>query len=82
MSTVTITEARNSLGSLARTAATTREPVYLTDHGHPIAAIVHPDAILELQEALAYERYLRKKADGTLVTYSTDEARAILGIPR
>jgi PHD/YefM family antitoxin component YafN of YafNO toxin-antitoxin module len=82
MSNVTITDARNSLGSLARTAATTREPVYLTDHGHAIAAIVHPDAILELQEALAYERYLRKKADGTLVTHSADEARAILGIPR
>jgi prevent-host-death family protein len=81
MSTIAITDARNSLGSLARTAATTREPVYLTDHGHPIAAIVHPDAIVELQEALAYERVKRQKLEGTLVTYSAVEARAMLGIP-
>jgi PHD/YefM family antitoxin component YafN of YafNO toxin-antitoxin module len=82
MSTVTITEARASLGALVRTVASSHEPAYLTDNGHAIAAIVHPEAILELQEALAHERYLRKKADGTLVTHSMDEARDILGIPR
>ena len=82
MSKITITEARNSLGELARTAASTHEPVYLTDHGHAIAAIVHPEAILELQEALAYERVKRQRLDGTLVTYSADEARDMLGIPR
>jgi prevent-host-death family protein len=81
MSTVTITEARASLGALVRTAASTHEPVYLTDHGHPIAAIVHPEAILELQEALAYERVKRQKLEGTLVTYSAAEARAMIGIP-
>ncbi|HEV2635171.1 MAG TPA: type II toxin-antitoxin system Phd/YefM family antitoxin [Actinocrinis sp.] len=82
MTNVTITEARASLGALVRTAAATHEPVYLTDHGHPIAAIVHPEAIIELQEALAYERYLRKKAEGALVTHSMDEVRETLGIPR
>lgn len=66
MSTYTITEARNQLGALARGASTSREPVYLTDHGHKIAAIVHPDAILDLEEQLAHERYLRQKAEGTL----------------
>lgn len=79
MSTFTITEARNQLGSLAREAATSREPVYLTDHGHQIAAIVHPDAINDLEEQLAHERYLRQKAEGTLAPgIPQDEARRLL----
>jgi PHD/YefM family antitoxin component YafN of YafNO toxin-antitoxin module len=79
MSTFTITEARNQLGALAREAATSREPVYLTDHGHQIAAIVHPDAINDLEEQLAHERYLRQKAEGTLAPgIPHDEARRLL----
>jgi hypothetical protein len=79
MPTFTITEASNRLGALAREAAASREPVYLTDRGHQIAAIVHPDAINDLEEQLAHERYLRQKAEGTLAPgIAHDEARRLL----
>jgi len=79
MSTYAITEARNQLGALAREASTSREPIYLTDHGHQIAAIVHPDAIHDLEEQLAHERYLRQRAEGTLAPgIPNDEARRMV----
>jgi prevent-host-death family protein len=79
MSTVAITDARNRLGALAREACTSREPVYLTDHGHRIAAIVPSDALLDLEEQLAHERYLRQKAEGTLPPgIPNDEARRMV----
>lgn len=81
MSTFTITEARNQLGALARAAATTRESAYLTDHDHQIAAIVHPDAINDLEEQLAHERYLRRRAEGTLEPgIALAEARRLLNL--
>jgi PHD/YefM family antitoxin component YafN of YafNO toxin-antitoxin module len=79
MSTYAITEARNQLGALAREASTSREPIYLTDHGHQIAAIVHPDAIRDLEEQLAHERYLRQRAEGTVSPgVPNDEARRMV----
>ena len=80
MSTYAITEARNQLGALAREASTSREPIYLTDHGHQIAAIVHPDAIHDLEVQLAHERYLRQRAEGALLApgIPNDEARRML----
>lgn len=63
---VTISDACSQLDDLVRRVAHGRETVALTDHGHVAALLVPPQAIEDLEDALAVADYKRRKAEGTL----------------
>jgi len=62
-----ITEARKELGSIARRVQR-NEHVVLTDHGQPVAAVVPPTLIEDLEDALAVARLERDRALGVAET--------------
>ncbi|GAA1355867.1 type II toxin-antitoxin system Phd/YefM family antitoxin [Streptomyces beijiangensis] len=66
MAQIAISAARSQLGDLVRRAAHSHETIALTDHGHVAALLVSPQAIEELEDALALTEYKLKKALGTL----------------
>ncbi|MFD9277079.1 type II toxin-antitoxin system Phd/YefM family antitoxin [Streptomyces mirabilis] len=63
---IAISAARSQLGDLVRRAAHGRETIALTDHGHVAALLVSPQVIEDLEDALAFADYQRRKAEGTL----------------
>ncbi len=81
MTELPLTEARKRFGSLVRRAATTRERVTITDHGHPAAVIVNAQELADLEEALALAEYRAAQADGTVTTVSQSDARRRLRLP-
>ncbi len=81
MTELPLTEARKRFGSLVRRAATTRERVTITDHGHPAAVIVNAQELADLEEALALAEYRVAQADGTVTTVSQSDARRRLRLP-
>ncbi len=81
MTELPLTEARKRFGSLVRRAATTRERVTITDHGHPAAVIVNAQELADLEEALALAEYRAAQADGTATTVTQSDARRRLGLP-
>jgi prevent-host-death family protein len=81
MTDLPLTEARKRFGSLVRRAATTRERVTITDHGHPAAVIVNAQELADLEEALALAEYRAAQAHGSATTVSHSEARRRLGLP-
>ncbi len=81
MTELPLTEARKRFGFLVRRAATTRERVTITDHGHPAAVIVNAQELADLEEALALAEYRAAQADGTVTTVSQSDARRRLRLP-
>ena len=63
---IAISAARSQLGDLVRRAAHGHETIALTDHGHVAALLVSPHVIEDLEDALAFADYQRRKAEGTL----------------
>jgi len=61
--TYSITEARKELGAIARRVQR-NEHVLITDHGQPVAAVVPPTLIEDLEDALAVARLERDRALG------------------
>lgn len=63
---IAISAARSQLGDLVRRAAHGRETIALTDHGHVAALLVSPHVIEDLEDALVFADYQRRKAEGGL----------------
>lgn len=75
-----IVEARARLGAIAREVSATREPVAITDHGNPIAVLVSPADVLELEELRALAAYRERQARGESAGVPHDEAlRRVFG---
>lgn len=53
MSTVGIAEGRAHFGDLCRRASAQRERTIITDHGTPIAVILSPAELADLEDAVA-----------------------------
>lgn len=64
--TVSMANARATLGSLVRRAAHGRERITITDHGHPAAVLVNPQELADLEDAAALAEYRARRATGTL----------------
>jgi prevent-host-death family protein len=81
MTDMSLTDARQHLGSLVRRALTTGERTTITDHGHPAAVLVNAQELADLEEALAIAQYRARHAAGTVRTVTHAEARRRLGLP-
>jgi prevent-host-death family protein len=57
-----IKDARAQLGTLVRRCAVSRERLVLTDHGRPVAVLINPQELADLEDALALAQYERDKA--------------------
>ncbi|MEV0444543.1 type II toxin-antitoxin system prevent-host-death family antitoxin [Streptomyces spectabilis] len=76
--TYPLAEAGDKLGALARRAAR-RERITLTDRGVPVAVLVSPAELDELEDALALARLERDRALGRAeAPIPHDEARRAL----
>lgn len=64
--TVPLTEARSRLGELVNQARYEHEPVTLTDHGKPVAAIIGAQELDDLRCWAAIARHEADKAAGTV----------------
>jgi prevent-host-death family protein len=77
-----LTEARARLGSLVRRVSRARERITITDRGRPVAVLVDPDELADLEEALALARYRVRHAaapaGAALIPHG--EVRARLGL--
>jgi prevent-host-death family protein len=73
---VPLTEAHSRLGELVDQARQGHEPVTLTDHGKPVAAIIGTEQLAELREAAIAAAYLADpegmRARGVVVTCDED----------
>jgi prevent-host-death family protein len=78
---VPLAEARSRLGELVSQARHGHEPVTLTDHGEPVAAIIGTEELAELRQAAAAAAYLADKegmrARGVVVTCDEDLEAAL-----
>lgn len=61
---VPLTEAHARLGELVNQARHGHEPVTLTDHGKPVAAIIGAEELADLQGLAAIARHQADKATG------------------
>lgn len=77
--TLSITEARGKLGSLARQASARCERIFLTDQGERIAAIVAVRELEDLEDALAVAQHELRIATGAEQYVSHDEAMRMAG---
>jgi prevent-host-death family protein len=81
--TVTVEEARANLELLVLKASRTRERTAITNHGETAAVLINPEELADLEDALAVEQYLRRKAAGEeLPTVPHAQALAELGLDR
>lgn len=58
---VPLTEARSRLGELVNQARHGHQPVTITEHGKPVAAIIGTAELASLEEAAALAAYLADK---------------------
>ncbi|MGW3061749.1 type II toxin-antitoxin system Phd/YefM family antitoxin [Streptomyces goshikiensis] len=77
-----ITEARAKLGSLVRRVAQARECITITDHGRPVAVVIHPQELAALEDDLALALYRSRRASGTTVTLAHRDVCTRLGLDR
>lgn len=75
---VPLTEARARLGELVSQARHGHEPVTLTDHGKPVAAIIGAEELADLQDWAAVARHEADKAAGCVTGVTDDELDAAL----
>lgn len=75
--TYPVAEARSKLGELARRAAQ-HECVTLTDPGVPVAVLISPAELEDLEDALAVARLERDRALGRAGTDDPDSVDALL----
>jgi prevent-host-death family protein len=74
--------ARVMLGSLVRRAASGRERITITDHGHPAAVLVNAQELADLEDAAALAEYRVRQVTGTVEpAVPHDEVRRRLGLP-
>jgi prevent-host-death family protein len=78
--TLPITEARARFGSLVRRAGHARERITITDHGQPIAVLINPQELADLEDALALAQYRIRQAAGLAELVPQDEVRSRLGL--
>jgi prevent-host-death family protein len=75
---VPLTDARSRLGELVDQVRHGHEPVTLTDHGKPVAAIIGTEELTELQGLAAIARHQADKAAGRVTGVTDDELDAAL----
>jgi prevent-host-death family protein len=75
---VPLTEARARLGELVDQARHGHEPVTLTDHGKPVAAIIGTEELADLRALAAIRRHEADKAAGRVTGVTDDELDAAL----
>jgi prevent-host-death family protein len=78
---VPLTEARSRLGELVDQARRGHEPVTLTEHGKPVAAIIGTGDLADIQGLAAIARHQADKAAGTVtgaVVTSPEDIEAAL----
>jgi prevent-host-death family protein len=78
--TLPITEARARFGSLVRRASHARERITITDHGQPIAVLINPQELADLEEALALAQYRIRQVSGRADLVPHNEVRSRLGL--
>jgi prevent-host-death family protein len=76
--TVPLTDARARLGELVDQARHRHEPVTLTDHGKPVAAIIGTEELAELRDAAIIAAYLADKERMRARGITDDELDAVL----
>jgi prevent-host-death family protein len=75
-----LTEAPARFGALVRRASHARERVTITDRGEPMAVLISPQELADLEDDLAIARYRLRQASGGAVLVSHEEARSRLGM--
>ena len=81
MTEVSIDEAQTRLGALARRASVGRERVTLTEGGRPVAVLISPQELEDIEDALALVGHHSRESDGSLVLVPHGEVRRRLGLP-
>ncbi|MQY14375.1 hypothetical protein SRB5_45410 [Streptomyces sp. RB5] len=71
-----IKDAKAILGPLVRRCAVSRERILITDHGQPVAVLMNPAELADLEDELALTKYQLAKANGTLTTDSHEDVIA------
>lgn len=60
-----IAQARANLGDLCRKVATSRERAAITDHGTPVAILISPQELADLEDDLAIAQNRLNEAAGS-----------------
>ncbi|MGP3968418.1 type II toxin-antitoxin system prevent-host-death family antitoxin [Streptomyces sp. 6N223] len=80
--TYAMTEARAKFGTLVRRAGNSHERITITDHGHPVAILINPQDLADLEDALAVAQYKQRVAEGTTELVPHEEVLRRLGLDR